>query len=104
MSESTFCPHCSCVLSKKTYSAHRRLYYDEDTTQWVKKREVECDFDDQGNHDLCAFDETSSGTAGEHSVQDVLPPIIVDFILSDDEDTSFMDDDGHDDSSGSYVG
>ena len=69
------------------------MYYDEDTTQWVKKREVECNFDDQGDPDLCAFEEPGCSTAGGHHVRDVLPPI-VDFVLSDDED-SFMDGDGH---------
>lgn len=32
------CPHCEIVLSKKSYDAHKRLYYDEDASQWIKKR------------------------------------------------------------------
>ena len=34
------CPHCSCELSKKAYNAHKRLYYDNSTHQWIKKRHV----------------------------------------------------------------
>jgi len=31
------CPHCDCLLSKKTFEAHKRLYYDGSTDQWIKK-------------------------------------------------------------------
>ena len=36
--KSTLCPHCGCVLSRKTLLTHRRMYYDEDSDTWVKKR------------------------------------------------------------------
>lgn len=31
------CPHCDLLLSRKSYEAHKRLYYDGDTSQWIKK-------------------------------------------------------------------
>ena len=31
------CPHCSCSLSRKVYEAHKRLYFNADSNQWVKK-------------------------------------------------------------------
>ena len=38
------CPHCEILLTKKSYDAHRRLYYD-DNTGWIKKRRLTCDED-----------------------------------------------------------
>ena len=32
------CLHCDCELSKKTYETHKRLYYDNESDQWIKKR------------------------------------------------------------------
>lgn len=56
------CPHCDTCMSRKSYDAHKRLYYDEETGEWIKKRRLitddqraelvlteqameECDFD-----------------------------------------------------------
>ena len=45
------CQHCDLLLSKKTFERHKRLYYDDSTCQWIKKRcvsaeEPVCDFDE----------------------------------------------------------
>lgn len=32
------CPHCDCKLSRKTYNTHKRLYYNKESDQWIKKR------------------------------------------------------------------
>lgn len=32
------CPHCERELSKKTFEAHKRLYYDRELDQWIKKQ------------------------------------------------------------------
>lgn len=32
------CPHCSVQVSKKTLLAHKRVYYDCSSDQWIKKR------------------------------------------------------------------
>lgn len=34
------CPHCECILSKKSYMAHKRLYHDGETNQWIKKGQL----------------------------------------------------------------
>ena len=31
-----FCPHCSNLLSYKTYRAHKRLYYDDVKDHWYE--------------------------------------------------------------------
>ncbi len=36
------CPHCEELLSKKSYEAHKRLYYDCNTG-WIKKRRLTAD-------------------------------------------------------------
>ena len=45
------CQHCDVLLSKKTFEKHKRLYYDDSTCQWIKRRcmcteEPLCDFDE----------------------------------------------------------
>ena len=53
------CPHCDSLLSKKTFEAHKRLYYDESSFQWIKKgctKEPLCDFDEP-SLELYAFQE-----------------------------------------------
>ena len=37
------CPHCSCLLAKKTIRAHKRLYFDMSSGKWLKKRHVHTD-------------------------------------------------------------
>lgn len=37
------CPHCGELLSKKSYCAHKRLYYDTDEGCWIKKRRLTAD-------------------------------------------------------------
>lgn len=37
------CPHCETMLSKKSFDAHKRLYYDEDASNWIKKRRLTTD-------------------------------------------------------------
>ena len=32
-----FCDHCKQRLSAKVYRVHRKLYYDQDSEQWLKK-------------------------------------------------------------------
>ena len=36
--DEAFCPHCGIEVARKTYLAHRRLYFDSDTDQWVKRK------------------------------------------------------------------
>ena len=33
----SYCPHCGNVLAKKVYDAHKRLYYNEEMEQWIKR-------------------------------------------------------------------
>jgi len=33
-----WCEHCDQGLSLKTYKAHRRLYYNQEREEWLKKR------------------------------------------------------------------
>ena len=32
-----FCPHCNENLSLKTFKSHKRLYFNEDAMEWIKK-------------------------------------------------------------------
>ena len=34
------CPHCECSVSKKAYATYKRLYYNNDTNKWIKKRRL----------------------------------------------------------------
>lgn len=37
-----YCPHCQSYLSIKTFKAHRRLFFNEDTTSWsVQENDTE---------------------------------------------------------------
>lgn len=38
--QKNFCPHCTSLLSRKAYATHKRLYYDGQTDQWVKKQKL----------------------------------------------------------------
>ena len=31
---------CECSVSKKAYATHKRLYYNNDTNKWIKKRRL----------------------------------------------------------------
>ena len=65
------CPHCGHSVSTKTYLAHKRVYYDDDSDQWIKVRKLDsCDFLVE---DL-DFDEDGGSAA-----QTDLPPPLVDF-------------------------
>ena len=84
------CPHCSSYLSKKAYRAHRRLYYDPATDQWLKKREVETDI-------LCPveFDDSEASSSGLSkgpigSMESDRPPVI-DLLSSEEVLTSIED-------------
>ena len=35
------CIHCGEFVSKKTFLAHKRIYYDSDSDQWIKKKELD---------------------------------------------------------------
>ena len=35
------CTHCGGLVSKKTFLAHKRVYYDSNSDQWVKRRELD---------------------------------------------------------------
>ncbi len=70
-SSSYFCPHCGDVLTKKVYKTHRRLYYDDDTQQWIKKRHQDTDFlVDDIDFALETRPNQSSGTS------DDCPPVV----------------------------
>ena len=32
------CPHCSTVLTRHTFYAHKRRYYDSSTQKWMQKQ------------------------------------------------------------------
>ena len=80
-----FCPHCSCSLSCKAYYAHKRIYFDADSEQWVKKRNIE----DVINWDGVDFDATDvNSPIGSKSQQSehTDPPPIIDFFSEDMDD------------------
>ena len=36
--DQVLCPHCGIMVAKKTYRMHKRIYFDTDNDQWVKKK------------------------------------------------------------------
>lgn len=81
MSDSTtFCPHCQQNLSKKSFIKHKRLYYDSDTDQWMKKRCTDDMFDFQEDLELLADESAFDvGFASSSNEADGSPPPIVEF-------------------------
>ena len=87
-----FCPHCDCMLHKKTFNTHKRLYYDEACDIWMKKRS-------EGLHDESMMDTMDTV---EFSVDDNMPdeiPLLpsipldappLDNFDTDDEDNNMM--------------
>ena len=69
------CPHCSCYLSK-AYRAHRRLYYDSTTDQWLKKREVETDIDCPVEFDTLEAPSRGLSQGPIGSTESDQPPIV----------------------------
>ena len=49
-SNEVFCPHCGGEVAKKTYQTHKRLYYDSDTDQWVKRKATDLYIADGHTH------------------------------------------------------
>ena len=41
--DEVFCPHCGTCVANKTYRMHKRLYYDDQGDQWVKKKAMTTD-------------------------------------------------------------
>ena len=77
---------------KKTYEAHKRLYYDDETEQWIKKQHTEAEFffdDIDFNTDVC----TSSQYRTSGCSSDDRPPVVdfddepeVDSLLEETDD------------------
>ena len=92
MAESTsgrnHCPHCDSMLARKTYDAHKRLYYDVETDQWIKKRRLTTDDEynllsstenamEQLDFDTSCFNlAPSTLDESNNSSQDEAPPIV----------------------------
>ena len=80
--DSVLCPHCGIYLNKKTYQAHKRLYFDKNSKMWVKKRRV--------SYEVNEFDigESDDSIEGEHqweeSVQGDTSQPSIEFISDDD--------------------
>ena len=79
------CPHCENTLSKKSYDAHKRLYYDEDAGQWIKRRRLTTNDEhtilsetenaiEQFDFDANLTDSIESPT----DIEDELPPPYID--------------------------
>ena len=97
-----FCPHCFTYLSLKAYDTHKRLFYDGDTNQWIKKT---CLTTEEHRQELasteqaveeCDFDFGGEEHDGGHvSEVDSRPPM-VDFEddpnITQDIDSSFEPD------------
>lgn len=77
-----FCQHCHQYLVKKSFIRHKRLYYDSDADQWIKKRCTDM-FDFEEDPELCA-DETAfqishdgSNVGCSSNEVDCIPPPLV---------------------------
>lgn len=78
-----FCAHCNSHLSLKTWRAHRRLYYNDDTETWIKKVCTEEEFNDwdEDIHLSSVFEATSQGSMDGSDCE--VPPL-VDFNVHED--------------------
>ena len=36
--DEVYCPHCGVEIVKKTYKVHKRLYFDMNSDQWMKRK------------------------------------------------------------------
>jgi hypothetical protein len=89
----THCPHCENLLSKKSFNAHKRLYYDEETHQWIKRGKLTTHDDrsllSETEHAIERFDfdanftnSKSSSNSAENLSNDFereIPPPYIDF-------------------------
>ena len=87
------CQHCDALLSKKTFERHKRLYYDESTCQWVKRRcvsteEPVCDFDEPS----LELDALCPSEPNPSSISCDLPPPLINLELPE-VDANMTDDD-----------
>ena len=83
------CPHCGCLLSKKTFSTHKRLYYDESSGVWIEKRSTKRDDDDESLMDVSDFDLDISDDEPVTPKGSFMPagaPPLVDFDSDDDDE------------------
>ena len=48
--DGTFCPHCECRLSSKTYRKHKMLFYNSTTEIWTTTNNMDVD-NISGNND-----------------------------------------------------
>ena len=39
--DNIFCLHCGIYVARKTFRMHKRVYYDSDTDQWIKKKALD---------------------------------------------------------------
>ena len=68
-----FCPHCQCYLAKKTFGTHKRLYYDNSSERWIKKRQlIEASCANEDFCDLPQFDAMEERMPSD----DDLPPMV----------------------------
>lgn len=93
------CPHCETLLSRKSYEAHKRLYYDGDANDWIKKRRLTSDDEhlliSQTEEAIEQFDFDAFGPdeiLTEMEFDD--RPPLVDFDLEDDRSQEASLDDG----------
>ena len=62
---SIVCPHCSQRLSIKTFKAHKRLYFDFESSRWHKKRRVEAHEVDFTDDVFECFDSDRDSDGGD---------------------------------------
>jgi hypothetical protein len=89
------CPHCSCLLAKKTIRAHKRLYFDMSSGKWLKKRHVHTDEIDD---DEIGF-EVDPQQPDENESCAIDAPPIVDFSSASAFASSLGDEDCFDENS-----
>ena len=71
MTSRCHCPHCNQWLSLKTYRAHKRLFYNEDTDEWLKSETVHSvQFPVATDHGLSNRDQEPPPQTDEEDIMD----------------------------------
>ena len=91
------CPHCESQLNKKTYQAHKRLYFDQDSHVWMKKRCVRPTASAQGEFDIVSEDEGMEESKHSQITDEdnESAPVSVMDAFDTDDDFSLDDKDGN---------
>ena len=89
-----FCPHCKQVLSFKTFQAHKRIYYNAETGDWIDKGILSRNLVDHDKDDENDSTDKDSPPASDTEMDQYpiieIPPVVDPAIPSDRDDDGML--------------